>query len=136
MKIAYDSRDFTNSALSLATGMLVVAGLAAWRSGGNISILSLTLGLPVGVLSFWAMYAMKMRALEKEPLSYQNAPQDIMEDAEIDAHQSIPILERPTYAGLTLEALRENQRLRSLKGRTVSIQADDQDRPTLDQWHQ
>jgi hypothetical protein len=53
--LTFDHRDFTKSALSLAGGMLGVALLAAWRSKGDIPTMSLTLGLPFGVLAFWGI---------------------------------------------------------------------------------
>ena len=136
MKLSFDSRDFTNSALSLAAGMLLVTGLAAWRSGGDISILSLTLGLPVGVLSFWAMYAMKMRAAEGERRLFNQSRHKGQAEQRSHERQPIPPTERPTYPALTLEVLRANQRMRSLKGRALQVQTDEQERPSLDQWHQ
>ncbi len=64
--LTFDHRDFTKSALSLAGGMLGVALLAAWRSGGDITTMSLTLGLPVGVLAFWGLYSLRMKRMAQE----------------------------------------------------------------------
>lgn len=60
--IHFDLRDFTKSALSLAAGMSLVIGFAYWRSNGDTTVIWLTAGLPVGVLSFWSLYILKMRA--------------------------------------------------------------------------
>lgn len=61
----FDLRDFTKSALSLAGGMCLVIGLVFWHSNGDTTAIWLTAGLPTGVLSFWAIYFVKVRTSER-----------------------------------------------------------------------
>ncbi len=135
--LTFDHRDFTKSALSLAGGMLGVALLAAWRSKGDIPTMSLTLGLPVGVLAFWGIYSLRMKRTAME-LGF------IRDHLPVEQHPSgggrpgsfkPKLLHRGSHTKLTTDSGRPLPRFRS-RQRTASLAWDTQDTPTIrDQWH-
>ncbi len=138
--LKFDHRDFTKSALSLAGGMLGVALLAAWRSGGDIPTMSLTLGLPVGVLAFWGLYSLRMRRMGQElgflgdnsTLDSEGRPQD---PQSLALASFKPKLLHEGGQGLTLEAARQLPRFRS-RPKVAPLAWEGQDNPTnRDQWH-
>ena len=79
--LSYDFRDFTRSAWSLAGGMLAVVVFAGFRTKGDLSTILLTLGLPFGVILFWALYAFKMHRFSQlmKFHRHENASDDIDE---------------------------------------------------------
>lgn len=135
--LTFDHRDFTKSALSLAGGMLGVALLAAWRSKGDIPTMSLTLGLPVGVLAFWGIYSLRMKRTAME-LGF------VRDHLPVEPHPSgggrpgsfkPKLLHRGNHTKLTTDSGRPLPRFRS-RQRTASLAWDTQDTPTIrDQWH-
>jgi len=138
--LTFDHRDFTKSALSLAGGMLGVALLAAWRSKGDIPTMSLTLGLPVGVLAFWGLYSLRMRRMALE-LGF------VRDHLKLNSEPSPPngfvrgsfkpkLLHRGSHSKLTIEAARHLPRFRT-RPKVASLAWEGQDAPTIrDQWHQ
>jgi|GEM_PF-2940044 len=138
--LKFDHRDFTKSALSLAGGMLGVALVAAWRSGGDIPTMSLTLGLPLGVLAFWGLYSLRMKRMGQE-LGF------VRDDPSLDSAGKLSNPQSPAPAnfkpkllhgggrGLTLEAARQLPRFRS-RPKVAPLAWEGQDNQTnRDQWH-
>jgi hypothetical protein len=138
--LTFDHRDFTKSALSLAGGMLGVALLAAWRSKGDIPTMSLTLGLPVGVLMFWLLYSLRMRRLVQDLGFVRDHPRLI---GEPDPSKGFVLssfkprlLHRVRHSKLTIEAARHLPRFRT-RPRVASLTSEGQDAWTIrDQWYQ
>jgi hypothetical protein len=136
----FDNRDFTKSALSLAGGMLGVAILAAWRSGGDIPTMSLTLGLPVGVLAFWGLYSLRMRRMSQELGFVRDSSTLDLENQAANPQSLAPASFKPKLLheggqGLTLEAARQLPRFRS-RPKVAPVAREGQDNPNnRDQWH-
>ncbi len=138
--LTFDHRDFTKSALSLAGGMLGVALLAAWRSGGDVPTMSLTLGLPVGVLAFWAVYSLRMKRMAQElgfvrdhPKGTQNA-KGSQASAPVQTSFQPKLLHQGEH-GLTLDPARQLPRFRS-RPKVAPLAWEGQDNPAnRDQWH-
>ena len=134
--LTFDHRDFTKSALSLAGGMLGVALLAAWRSQGDIPTMSLTLGLPFGVVAFWGIYFLRMKRMARE-LGFVRDHPEVHHPPEIDRTGSFKpkLLHRGCHTKLTTDSGRPLPRFRS-RSRTDAPAWDAQDAPTIrDQWH-
>src|SRR6185436_17255121 len=106
--LTFDHRDFTKSALSLAGGMMGVALLAAFRSGGDIPTMSLTLGLPVGVLAFWGLYSLRMKRMAQELGFVRDHPQLTARIQNPTPQSKVPgsfkpkLLHRASHSKLTL----------------------------------
>lgn len=125
--IQFDLRDFTKSALSLAAGMSLVIGFAFWRSNGDTTVIWLTAGLPVGVLSFWSLYILKMRAGARNHAF-------VSDRASVDSLDGLSTYrfrnERRTLKG----DVKDPAKARLLKGRPPKVS--DGSEQDLDQWHQ
>lgn len=136
----FDHRDFAKSALSLAGGMLGVALLAAWRSKGDIPTMSLTLGLPVGVLAFWALYSLRLRRIAQDLGFVRDHPQlsgELRPSKGFVLRSFKPkLLHRGSHSQLTIEAVRHLPRFRT-RPKVAPLTAEGQHaRTTRDQWHQ
>lgn len=139
--LTFDHRDFTKSALSLAGGMLGVALLAAWRSGGDIPTMSLTLGLPVGVLAFWGIYSLRMKRMAQDlgfvrdlPHRSHDVPSPAPQNASPGSFKP-KLLHRGNQSNLTLDASRQLPRFRT-RPKVAPLAWEGQDNPTIrDQWH-
>ena len=130
----FDNRDFTRSALSLAGGMLGMSFIAGWRSGWEIQAMSLTLGLPLGVVAFWAIYSWRMRRLQQELGFGKDLPPIIAVAARTPAAFYPKLLHRGVRE-LTLEAARLLPRFRK-RSRTATLSWESQDQASnRDQWH-
>lgn len=139
--LTFDHRDFTKSALSLAGGMLGVVFLAAWRSGGDIPTMSLTLGLPVGVLAFWGLYSLRMKRMAQELGFIRDHPGRGSNRSNPAPHNPVSgnfkprLLHRGSHSKLTLEAARQLPRFRT-RSKVASLAWEGQDASTIrDQWH-
>ncbi|MCX6128882.1 MAG: hypothetical protein NTX25_07435 [Proteobacteria bacterium] len=131
--VSFDPRDFTKSALSLAAGMFGVALLAAWRSQGDIPTISLTLGLPFGVLAFWALYSLRMKRVQDELSFIREQPTKIFEDLSATGLQgNDPEPLHSVGLGLTLNGHRQFTRMHQIPG-SMPIAKDLKEDP--DQWH-
>ena len=138
--LTFDQKDFTKSAMSLAGGMLGVALLAGWRTGGDIQTMSLTLGLPLGVFVFWGIYSLRMKKMAKEMTPVQNHQPLKRKDHSPSAPSPVQIGLKPELLhrgrqGLTLEAARQLPRFRS-RAKDTAVTWDGQDNPPIrDQWY-
>jgi hypothetical protein len=135
--LTFDHRDFTKSALSLAGGMLGVVLLAAWRSQGDIPTMSLTLGLPVGVLAFWGIYSLRMKRLAQD-LGFVRDYSRVREYPPGHGPRrnfKPKLLHRGCHTKLTTDSGRRLPRFRS-RSRADALSWETQDSPTIrDQWH-
>ena len=136
--LTFDQRDFTKSALSLAAGMLGVAMLAAWRSGGDIPTVSLTLGLPLGVLAFWGVYSLRMKRMASD-LGFTGTngfdrdppgPQSAMTGRSFHPK----LLHRSHQSALILDIAHPLPRFRC-RSKEAPLTWDSQDLPMRDQWY-
>ncbi len=143
MKFLFKNRDFAQSALSLAAGMLLVTIVTAWRTKGDLGITGLTLGLPLGVLLFWLIYSLKMHlgrtsleirslmARPSAPRAYQGSSSkrsmDAVDESFADTEHSMP-------GSLTLH---QDQRSRRLLGRDTQAWKENRGKShdSIDQWH-
>ncbi|MDQ3232496.1 MAG: hypothetical protein M3Q07_11795 [Pseudobdellovibrionaceae bacterium] len=135
--LTFDHRDFTKSALSFAVGMLGVALFAAWRSKGDIPTMSLTLGLPLGVVAFWGIYSWRMKrmALELGFVRNHTEPVQALPQHRVPANFKPKLLHRGTHSQLTLEAARQLPRFRT-RTKVSSLAWEGQDAAKIrDQWH-
>jgi hypothetical protein len=135
--LTFDHRDFTKSALSLAGGMLGVTFLAAWRSQGDIPTMSLTLGLPVGVLAFWGIYSLRMKRMALELGFVRDHPRvrEHPPGTRMRASFKPKLLHRGSHTKLTTDSGRPLPRFRS-RSRADALNWDTQDNASVrDQWH-
>ncbi|WP_141732154.1 hypothetical protein [Oligoflexus tunisiensis] len=133
--LTFDHRDFTKSALSLAGGMLGVALLAAWRSEGDIPTMSLTLGLPVGVVAFWGIYSLRMKRLAQELGFVRDHPRITPKGGPVRGSFKPKLLHRGSHTRLTTDAGRQLPRFRT-RPRASPLTWDTQDTPPVrDQWY-
>ena len=134
MNIQFDFWDFTKSAWSLATGILAVFFLALLRSPVDTSTLILTLGLSLGVLSFWAIYALKIYLQLRNLAFFAKEAREAMASSEARVQDGLPSQQVPfPYAGPELMPSYEpiSQRMRPLSGRALPIKG----LVNRDQWN-
>jgi hypothetical protein len=135
--LTFDHRDFTKSALSLAGGMLGVTLLAAWRSQGDIPTMSLTLGLPVGVLAFWGIYSLRMKrmALELGFVRDHTRVREHPPGTRMRGSFKPRLLHQGAHTKLTTASARSLPRFRT-RCRADAMHWDTLDPQTIrDQWH-
>jgi hypothetical protein len=130
--IRFNWRDFNTAAAALAAGMVAVIGFAFWRSGGNVKIVAITAGLPLGVLAFWGIYTMKMKFADR-PRPSEISPRFKRNATFVSFHRPEEAATRPTLP-LRSHANHDIARLRILQGRQPTIST--QDAESMDQWHQ
>ena len=73
----FDKKDFTKTAFSLAAGMACLAAFTYWYTQGDILMLCISAGMPVGVVAFWAVFYVKhnlshKRSIKLSSMSYHH----------------------------------------------------------------
>ena len=137
--LVYDAKDFSKSAFSLAFGMFVVVGAAAWHSKGDVFAVCLTMGLPLGVLAFWAIYSIKMKGMRDELQFYQQKLEEADEKQRTYIKNKLPsphtALPKEMRQRLTIDPYETQMRTRLLRGRTAISPLSDREKiQTSDQW--
>jgi hypothetical protein len=116
---------------------LGVALLAAWRSKGDIPTMSLTLGLPLGVLAFWGIYSFRMKRTALELGFVRDHPR-VREHPPGSGRRGCfkpKLLHRGCHTRLTTDSGRPLPRFRT-RTRADALSWDTQDTPAVrDQWH-
>lgn len=152
--------DFEKSSASYAIGMVIVAGLVAWRTSFNPAALCLTLGIPTLLYTIWGFHQKR----EMDMLQLRNAQNEHLNSlrlqAEADAKAAREKVEILFGQSLSADGLpftsaaparverrvlqpRENEftKMRMLLGRedTANLPVNETHEPneidTRDQWH-
>lgn len=142
--------DFEKSSLSFALGVSLVAGAVAWRTGGDLSAISLTVGIPLLFYSIWGYYEkenervrrmreglnanLQLMQLQREKTTIKLQAMDVTFGENVNDNP-LAYVSTPTRGERRVLLPRDHEKTkqRILQGREVLI--DDGEVNRRDQWH-